>query len=43
LGWVVPEALDRCPPSAESYYGQVAQVVLPRWSIGQVVPVGDAD
>lgn len=42
LGWVVPEALDRCPPSAEIYYDQVAQIELPRWSRGRVVLVGDA-
>jgi 2-polyprenyl-6-methoxyphenol hydroxylase-like FAD-dependent oxidoreductase len=42
LGWVVPEALDRCPPSAEVYYDQVAQIELPRWSKGRVVLVGDA-
>lgn len=42
LGWVVPEALDKCPPSDEVYYDQVAQVVMPRWSKGRVVLVGDA-
>jgi 2-polyprenyl-6-methoxyphenol hydroxylase-like FAD-dependent oxidoreductase len=42
LGWVVPEALDRCPPPAEVYYDQVAQIQLPSWSKGRVVLVGDA-
>ncbi|HEX2299614.1 MAG TPA: FAD-dependent monooxygenase [Pseudonocardiaceae bacterium] len=42
LGWVVPEALDRCPPAAEVYYDQVAQIEMPRWSTGRVVLVGDA-
>lgn len=42
LGWVVPEALDRCPPSAEIYYDQVAQIEMPSWSKGRVVLVGDA-
>jgi 2-polyprenyl-6-methoxyphenol hydroxylase-like FAD-dependent oxidoreductase len=42
LGWVVPEALDRCPPSAEIYYDQVAQIIMPQWSTGRVVLVGDA-
>jgi 2-polyprenyl-6-methoxyphenol hydroxylase-like FAD-dependent oxidoreductase len=42
LGWVVPAALDRCPPSAEIYYDQVAQIELPRWGKGRVVLVGDA-
>jgi 2-polyprenyl-6-methoxyphenol hydroxylase-like FAD-dependent oxidoreductase len=42
LGWVVPEALAKCPPSEEIYYDQVAQIVLPRWSAGRVTLVGDA-
>lgn len=42
LGWVVPEALERCPPSPEIYYDQVAQIQMPRWSTGRVVLVGDA-
>lgn len=42
LGWLVPEALDRCPPSAELYYDQVAQIEMLRWSSGNVVLVGDA-
>ncbi len=40
LGWLVPVALEHCP--AEVYYDQVAQAVLPRWSQGRVVLVGDA-
>ncbi|MDQ3886989.1 MAG: FAD-dependent monooxygenase [Actinomycetota bacterium] len=42
LGWLVPEALDRCPPPAEIYYDQVAQIEMPSWSTGRVVLVGDA-
>ncbi len=42
LGWVVPEALAHCPPAEEIYYDQVAQIVMPRWSSGRVVLVGDA-
>ncbi|GAA4547349.1 FAD-dependent monooxygenase [Amycolatopsis samaneae] len=42
LGWVVPAVLDRCPPSAEVYYDQVAQIELPRWSRDRVVLLGDA-
>lgn len=42
LGWVVPEALEHCPPSAEIYYDQVAQIEMPGWSKGRVVLVGDA-
>ena len=40
LGWLAPVALEHCP--AEVYYDQVAQIVLPRWSKGRVVLVGDA-
>lgn len=42
LGWLVPEALDRCPPGEQVYYDQVAQIVLPSWSTGRVTLVGDA-
>lgn len=42
MGWLVPEALQRCPPSDEIYYDQVAQIVMPKWSLGRVVLIGDA-
>jgi 2-polyprenyl-6-methoxyphenol hydroxylase-like FAD-dependent oxidoreductase len=42
LGWVVPTALDRCPPSAEIYYDVVAQIEMPRWSRDRIVLLGDA-
>ncbi|MDQ2707401.1 MAG: FAD-dependent monooxygenase [Actinomycetota bacterium] len=42
LGWIIPQALDRCPPSAEVYYDQVAQIELPWWSRHRVVLLGDA-
>ncbi len=42
LGWMVPEALRRCPPSDQIYYDQVAQVEVPRWSQGRVTLLGDA-
>ena len=42
LGWVVPKALEHCPPPPEIYYDQVAQIVMPRWSKGRVVLLGDA-
>lgn len=42
LGWVVPEALEKCPPAGEIYYDQVAQIEMPSWSKGRVVLVGDA-
>ena len=42
LGPDVDEVLARCPDVDEIYYDQVAQVVLPAWSRGRVVLVGDA-
>lgn len=42
LRWIIPSALERCPPSERVYYDQVAQVVLPRWSRDRVVLLGDA-
>ncbi|MEU9154956.1 FAD-dependent monooxygenase [Streptomyces sp. NPDC048417] len=42
LGWLVPRALAGCPPSPQVYYEQVAQTVLPSWSRGRIVLVGDA-
>ncbi|MFE9258343.1 FAD-dependent oxidoreductase [Streptomyces sp. NPDC006879] len=42
LGWIVPRALDKCPPSPEVYYDYVAQVVMDGWSAGRTVLVGDA-
>ncbi len=42
LGWVVPEALARCPRPAEIYYDQVAQVDMPSWHRGRAVLLGDA-
>ena len=42
LGWLVPQALEECPPADEIYYDQVAQIEMPRWSRGRVTLVGDA-
>ncbi|WP_406164641.1 FAD-dependent monooxygenase [Streptomyces sp. NBC_00996] len=42
LGWLVPRALANCPPPSQVYYDQVAQTVLPYWSRGRIVLVGDA-
>ncbi|MFY1636296.1 FAD-dependent monooxygenase [Solwaraspora sp. WMMB335] len=42
LGWIAPRALAACPPAADIYYDQVAQIELPNWSDGRVVLVGDA-
>jgi len=40
MGWVVPELLERCNETL--YYDGVSQIVMPRWSEGRVVLVGDA-
>ncbi|GAA4941539.1 FAD-dependent monooxygenase [Streptomonospora halophila] len=42
LGWVVPRALEACPPSDEIYYDQVAQISMSPWSRGRVVLLGDS-
>jgi 2-polyprenyl-6-methoxyphenol hydroxylase-like FAD-dependent oxidoreductase len=42
LGWVVPRALEACPPAPEVYYDQVAQIEMPSWVRGRVTLVGDA-
>ncbi len=42
LGWQVPRALSLCPAPESVYYDQVAQIVMPSWSRGRVVLVGDS-
>lgn len=42
LGWIVPTALSKCPPSCEVYYDVVAQSEVPQWSRGRVTLLGDA-
>ncbi|MDT0330647.1 FAD-dependent oxidoreductase [Nocardiopsis lambiniae] len=42
LGWVVPRALEACPPPEEVYYDHVAQIRMERWSSGRTVLLGDA-
>ncbi|MFF8991005.1 FAD-dependent monooxygenase [Streptomyces sp. NPDC014983] len=42
LGWLVPRVLANCPPPCRMYHDHVAQTVLPSWSHGRVVLVGDA-
>jgi 2-polyprenyl-6-methoxyphenol hydroxylase-like FAD-dependent oxidoreductase len=42
LGWIVPRALEACPPAPEVYYDQVAQIEMPGWIRGRVTLVGDA-
>ena len=42
MGWLIPEVLNRCPPSEQMYYERVAQVEMPQWSKNRVVLIGDA-
>ncbi|MBG0564562.1 FAD-dependent monooxygenase [Actinoplanes aureus] len=42
VGWIAPRALAACPPAEQVYYDQVAQAVVPAWSTGRVVLLGDA-
>ena len=42
LDWLVPRALQSCPPPSELYYDLVAQVEVPHWHRGRVVLLGDA-
>jgi 2-polyprenyl-6-methoxyphenol hydroxylase-like FAD-dependent oxidoreductase len=42
LGWLIPKVLDRSAESRNTYLDTVAQVIMPRWSVGRVVLLGDA-
>lgn len=42
LGWWVPQMLDGLADAADFYLAPMTQVVLPRWSAGRVVLLGDA-
>ncbi|MEO3814778.1 FAD-dependent oxidoreductase [Sphaerisporangium sp. B11E5] len=42
LGWILPEALRRRPPSDHVYYDRITQVEMDRWHRGRVVLLGDA-
>jgi 2-polyprenyl-6-methoxyphenol hydroxylase-like FAD-dependent oxidoreductase len=41
MNWVVPDLLRHVDPSA-LYFDAVSQIVMPRWSEGRVVLIGDA-
>lgn len=41
-GWHVPALLDRLSRTEDVYFDEVAQVVMPSWSSGRVVLLGDA-
>jgi 2-polyprenyl-6-methoxyphenol hydroxylase-like FAD-dependent oxidoreductase len=42
LDWVIPRALDLCPPGDQVYYDRVAQVDMPHWCRGHVALLGDS-
>lgn len=42
LGWIVPDLLNAARAAPHPYAGAVTQVVLPAWSHGRVVLLGDA-
>jgi 2-polyprenyl-6-methoxyphenol hydroxylase-like FAD-dependent oxidoreductase len=42
LGWLVPKVLDRADESRATYFDTVSQVIMPTWSSGRVVLLGDA-
>ncbi|MEV0614011.1 FAD-dependent oxidoreductase [Nonomuraea sp. NPDC050404] len=41
-GWILPEALARCPRPPELYHDLVTQVELERWHRGRIALLGDA-
>jgi 2-polyprenyl-6-methoxyphenol hydroxylase-like FAD-dependent oxidoreductase len=41
-GWCVPAMLDLLPTASDVYLDDVAHVVMPRWSSGRIVLLGDA-
>jgi 2-polyprenyl-6-methoxyphenol hydroxylase-like FAD-dependent oxidoreductase len=41
MGWIVPALLAQDAPP-RLYFDEVAQIAMPRWSLGRVVLVGDA-
>ena len=41
-GWRVPAMLDLLPTANDVYFDEVAHVVMPHWSEGRIVLVGDA-
>ncbi|HEY8086264.1 MAG TPA: FAD-dependent monooxygenase [Polyangiaceae bacterium] len=42
LGWLIPEVLGHGDDAKTTYFDTVAQVVMPKWSAGRVVLLGDA-
>ena len=42
LGWLVPTGLAHAAKFPGIYYDQIAQIEMPRWTLGRVALVGDA-
>ncbi|NRQ38915.1 monooxygenase [Nonomuraea sp. NN258] len=42
IGWAAPEALRQLPGDESVYFDSISQMVLPRWSQGRIVLLGDA-
>jgi 2-polyprenyl-6-methoxyphenol hydroxylase-like FAD-dependent oxidoreductase len=42
MGWIIPRLLKQCGEQRRMYFDTVSQVVLPTWSWGRVVLIGDA-
>jgi 2-polyprenyl-6-methoxyphenol hydroxylase-like FAD-dependent oxidoreductase len=42
LGWLVAKVLDHADVSMATYFDTVSQVIMPKWSNGRVVLLGDA-
>lgn len=42
LGWLIPKVLDHGERARGIYFDTVSQVIMPRWSAGRVVLLGDA-
>jgi 2-polyprenyl-6-methoxyphenol hydroxylase-like FAD-dependent oxidoreductase len=42
LGWLIPRLLDHAEKARAIYFDTLSQVIMPSWSSGRVVLVGDA-
>jgi len=42
LGWLIPKVLQRAEKASGIYFDTLSQVIMPSWSSGRVVLVGDA-
>ena len=42
LGWEVPRLIDTIFTAPDFYFGVMAQILMPRWTMGRIALVGDA-